>query len=97
MLIIAGSVTFANQADRDRFVAGHTDLLARARRAPGCLDVAITADPLDPCRANNYERWEDAEALDHWRAQANAPDLGHLIVDGDVWRFDVSEVRPPFD
>lgn len=52
---------FADQADRDRFVAAHADLVARARAAPGCLDIAISADVLDRRRANNYERWEDVE------------------------------------
>jgi quinol monooxygenase YgiN len=34
------------------------DPLTRARDAPGCLGLAITADSVDPTRINNFERWE---------------------------------------
>lgn len=47
MLIIAGYLEIgANR--RDEFVAAHHDLLERGRAAPGCLDLAISADPLNP-------------------------------------------------
>lgn len=52
------------------------ELVKRARQAPGCLDLAITADPLDASRINNFERWESQEALDAWRAVAAPPDMG---------------------
>ena len=56
MWIIAGYVT-VDEGKRDAFVEAHRDLITRARQAPGCLDVAITADPVDPRRIYNYERW----------------------------------------
>ena len=54
MWIIAGYIT-VDEDERDRYVAAHRDLVVRAREAPGCLDVAITADPVDPRRVNNFE------------------------------------------
>jgi quinol monooxygenase YgiN len=81
---------------RDEFVAAHLDLVRRARRAPGCLDVAITADPVDPARVNNFERWESQEQLDAWRAVAAAPDTGIGFMGGDVMLYEVAGVRPPF-
>lgn len=95
MLIIAGHVT-VDPARRDEFVAAHLDLVQRARRAPGCLDVAITADPVDPARVNNFERWESEEALGAWRAVADAPDTGIAFTGNDVLKFSVTDVRSPF-
>ncbi|KAA5833681.1 antibiotic biosynthesis monooxygenase family protein [Saccharopolyspora hirsuta] len=95
MLIIAGHVQ-VDPAQRDAFVAAHRDLVDRARRAPGCLDLAITADPLDPARVNNFERWESEEALAAWRAVADAPDTGIAITGDHVLKFSVTDVRSPF-
>ena len=66
MWIIAGYVT-VDEEKRDGFVEAHRDLITRAREAPGCLDVAITADPVDPRRIYNYERWASWEAIEAWR------------------------------
>jgi hypothetical protein len=33
-------------------------IVERARRAVGCLDVAICANLVDPGRVNSFERWE---------------------------------------
>jgi quinol monooxygenase YgiN len=95
MWIIAGHVTVDADA-RDAYVEAHRDLIARARRAPGCLDAAITADPVDPGRVYNYERWESWDAIEAWRAQANAPDTGVEFRDAEVTAFEVARSRPPF-
>ena len=95
MLIIAGHAT-VDAADRDRYVDAHQDLVRRARQAPGCLDVAITADPLVPERVNIFERWDSSEHLDAWRAVADAPDSGIELGPVDVMLYVVSDVRPPF-
>ena len=57
MLIIAGR-TAVDPGDRDEAVAVMRDQVTRACDAPGCLDLAITADSVDPSRINNFERWE---------------------------------------
>jgi quinol monooxygenase YgiN len=95
MWIIAGHVT-VDEHERDRFVEEHRDLVERARQAPGCLDVAITADPVDPRRINNYERWDSWDAIEAWRARAHAPDTGIAFLDVDVTAFEVASTRPPF-
>lgn len=71
-LIIAGHY-FVDAAQRDGYVEALRDLVRRARAAPGCLDVAITADAVDPRRVNNYERWEREDALAAFRAVADPP------------------------
>jgi quinol monooxygenase YgiN len=95
VLIIAGCLE-VDPDRRDAFVAAHLDLVRRARRSPGCLDLAITADPVDPGRANNFERWASRAELEAWRAVAAAPDTGIEIVGGDVMEYGVSGVRPVF-
>ena len=66
-------------------------------RAPGCLDVAITADQCWIRRAvNTFERWQSEEDLDVWRAVADAPDTEITIGHADVMMYVVSDVRPPF-
>ncbi len=95
MWIIAGHVTVDDDR-RDEYVAAFRDLVERARRAPGCLDVAITADPVTPGRVNNYERWESWEAIERWRAQAHAPDPGIALRAVDVTAYEVAGTRPPF-
>ena len=95
MLIIAGRVKVA-EADRDAYVAAHHDLVERCRKAAGCLDVVISADLLDRSRVNILERWESQEALDAWRAVADAPDPGIEFDADDVQLFTVTGARPPF-
>lgn len=95
MLIIAGYLE-VDPARRDDFVAAHHDLLQRGRDAPGCLDLAISADPLNPARVNNFERWDSRENLDAWRAVAAAPATGIDIRDGNVMEYSVEGARPPF-
>lgn len=95
MWIIAGHIT-VDADERDPYVEAHRDLVARARAAPGCLDVAITADPVDPHRINNYERWDSWDAIEAWRTRAAAPDTGITIHVVDVTAFEVAGTRPPF-
>ena len=63
MLIIAGH-TEVDPDDRDEAVAVVRDLVTRACGAPGCLDVAITADSVDPTGAALTGR-RTAEQVDH--------------------------------
>lgn len=94
MLIIAGHVE-VDPARRDEVVAALQDVVRRARAAPGCLDAAVTADPLDPARVNNVERWESPERLGQFRAVADAPDIGEVLGD-HVRLYDVTGERSPF-
>ena len=94
MIIIAG-YELVEASERDACVEAHRDLVARARAFDGCLHVAITADSVDPERINSVEVWQDAEVMDRWRAQADAPDTGkptHM----DVRRYDATDGGPLF-
>jgi quinol monooxygenase YgiN len=47
MVIAAGHITVEPQ-QRESYLAGCVRIVELARRAAGCLDVAISADLLDP-------------------------------------------------
>ena len=51
MVIVAGHVTVKPQ-HRESYLAGCVRIVEQARRAVGCLDVAICADLVDPGRVN---------------------------------------------
>ena len=82
--------------ERDRYVELHKDLVRRARVAPGCRDVAITADPLEPGRVNVFELWESEEHLAAWREVANAPADAPPMLSDDVQKYQISSSGPPF-
>src|SRR3546814_3472218 len=42
-------------ARRKAFVEAHPDLIRRARAYPGCLDLSISEDPVDPSHVNRSE------------------------------------------
>ena len=95
MVIIAGD--YKVDADRrDDVVAAFRDLVSRARAVDGCIHVAITADSVDPDRINNAEVWRDAEALEAWRAVANAPEMDVEMRDVRVVRYDATDGGPLF-
>ena len=73
MIIIAGYSLTQNAIERDAAVAAFADMVTRARKADGCLDVAISADSVDPERINVLECWRDQEALKAWRKVAKGP------------------------
>lgn len=95
MLIISGHLILI-PTDRDRFVDGHADLIRRARQAPGCLDLAISADPVDATRVNNYELWEDEESLAAWRKIANPPQMNIEFHGGDMVKYQIATTAPVF-
>jgi len=94
MIIIAG-YELVDAEKRDSVVDAHRDLVSRAREFDGCIHVAITADSVDAQRINSVEVWRDAEAMELWRAQANAPDVEEPTY-MSVKRYDASDGGPLF-
>jgi len=72
MIIIAGH-TLTEARKRDATVEAFADMVARARKFDGCLDFSISADSVDPERANLFECWRDQKALNAWRRVAKGP------------------------
>lgn len=95
-VIIAGRM-YVDPADRDRFVEGYRVLVERARAYPGCLDLSISPDSVEPGRVNMFECWESAEVLEKWRARAPRPKATVKAQDLQVSKYDAGDARPPFD
>lgn len=93
MVIVAGQI-FVDPAGRERYLAGCADVVEQARRAPGCLDFAITADLIDPGRINVFERWETREAVETFRGSGPSEEQGAAILAASVTEYDVAGTRP---
>lgn len=79
MLIVAGHLEL-EPIDRDAHIAASVTAVRLARATPGCLDFAVSADPVDPSRVNVFERWADAAHLRAFRdlASDDPPDVSRI-------------------
>ncbi|MCR6672323.1 putative quinol monooxygenase [Devosia ginsengisoli] len=93
MIIIAGYSRYKDAIERDAAVAAFADMVGRARQADGCIDMAISADALDPERSNILECWRDEPAWKAWRKIAKAPGLKVRATENQVnlYRSDGAE------
>ena len=92
MVIVSGHLIVAHEV-RDDYLAGCADVVEQARRAPGCLDFAISADLLDAARINIFERWNSQAAVEAFRASGTAEDQVAMIVSASVSEYDISAER----
>ena len=92
MVIVAGHLVVAEEVRSD-YLAGCADVVEQARRSPGCLDFAISADLLDPARINVLERWDSHAAVEAFRGSGTGEDQGAMIVSASVSEYDVSGER----
>jgi quinol monooxygenase YgiN len=92
MVIVSGHL-IVDQEVRDDYLAGCADVVEQARRAPGCLDFAISADLLDPARINILERWNSQAAVEAFRGSGTDEDRGAMIASASVSEYDVSDER----
>jgi quinol monooxygenase YgiN len=93
VVIVAGHLIVSPE-QRDDYLAGCREVVEQARRAPGCLDFAVTADLVDSSRVNIFERWESQAAADAFRG--NGPSDGQLrvILSARVVEYHVTGERP---
>ncbi|MCD2111087.1 antibiotic biosynthesis monooxygenase [Rhodococcus rhodochrous] len=93
MIIVAGHLTV--DADRREFyLATCRSVVEAARRAPGCLDFAVTADLIEPDRVCIYERWESRAQLDDFRGSGPGDDQAREIRSMEVSEYLVPDVLP---
>jgi quinol monooxygenase YgiN len=95
MVIVAGHIT-VEPKQRESYLAGCVSIVEQARRAAGCLDVAITADLLDPGRINIFERWESQKAVEIFRSSGPSDEQGAARLSVSVAEYDIADVRPLF-
>jgi quinol monooxygenase YgiN len=95
-VIVAGWCT-VDPKKRDEAVESFKALVLRARRAPGCLDLSITADPVDPNRVNIFELWQSEGDLKAWRAVAKHPKRVTPLLRAEVQKHVIERSGPPFE
>jgi quinol monooxygenase YgiN len=83
MVIVAGHVT-VEPRQCESYLAGCVCIVEQARGAAGCLDVAITADLIDPSRVNIFERWESQAALETFRSSGPVFEHGAAMLSGSA-------------
>jgi quinol monooxygenase YgiN len=94
MIIVSGRI-YVRPERRDAFLAASLVSVAEARRAAGCLDFVVAADPLEPDRVNVYERWDSEAALTAFRGDGPGSDVTSEILRADIQRHHVSSSGPP--
>ncbi|SIS65226.1 putative quinol monooxygenase [Paracoccus saliphilus] len=95
MLIVAGHFTVPAEC-RNAFVDAHADLIRRARENPGCLDLFISEDPVEPVRVNMLELWETETDLEAWRKKSNPPETDVQLENVTVQKYHISHSTSPF-
>jgi quinol monooxygenase YgiN len=93
MIIVSGRI-YVRPGARQGFLTSSAEAVAQARRAPGCRDFVVAADPIEPDRVNVYEEWESEEALLAFRGNGPRHDLSSVILRADVSRHLVSSTGP---
>jgi quinol monooxygenase YgiN len=87
-VVIVAGYSIVDPAQRDAYLSGCADVVRQARRAPGCLDFALSADLLEPGRINIFERWESQAAVEAFRDPATnrAPQSCRRRLPNTTWR-----------
>jgi len=93
MIIVAGKI-YVRSGARHEFLTSSFEAVVQARKASGCRDFVVSADPLENDRVNVYEEWESEAALLAFRGSGPASDLTAVIVRFDVSRHVVASSGP---
>jgi quinol monooxygenase YgiN len=89
VIVVAGRL-YVDPAERDAYLAGCADVIAQARRAPGCLDFHLSADPLEPDRINVFEQWESVADVEAFRGSGPSDDQAAAIRDARMWQHEIA-------
>jgi len=92
MVIVAGFLV-VERSQRDNYLSECRDVVRQARRAPGCLEYAISADLLDPDRIDIFERWQSQAAVEAFRGSGPSDGQQAVIVSASVSEYDVGGQR----
>jgi quinol monooxygenase YgiN len=94
MIVVAGWLRVRPE-DRDAYVAGCREAVRAAREAPGCLDFAVSADPLATDRVNVHERWRARADLERFRGSGPDDAQRAQLLAVHVAEYDVAQPDPP--
>lgn len=93
MIIVSGKI-YVRVGQRESFLTSSADAMVQARKASGCRDFVVAADPVEPDRVNVYEEWDSEEALLAFRGSGPDESLQSVIVSATVSRHVVSSSAP---
>ena len=103
MIIVAGTIDFATETDRDRAIEVGTPLQTSTREGePGCLAYCFAPDPCVATRIQVHELWADEASLAAHFAHQNYLDmrdaLGRCgIVGADTRKYRCDASEPVYD
>jgi quinol monooxygenase YgiN len=103
MIIIAGTIDFADQDNRDGAVAAAADLQQSTRDTePGCIAYSFAADSSVSHRVQVYENWVDAASLEAHFLHANFWGMKELLSrfersGSSVAKYRVDATAPVYD
>jgi quinol monooxygenase YgiN len=90
VIIIAG-YSRTDRDKRDAAVEKFADMVGRARKQDGCLDLSISPDSVDPERINIFECWRDQQSWKAWRKIAKGPRVALREAQVKLYRSDKAE------
>ncbi|MBS9374600.1 putative quinol monooxygenase [Rhodococcus sp. B50] len=93
MIIVAGHLTIDAER-RESYLETCKAVVEAARRAPGCLDFAVTADLIESDRICVYERWESQAHLDDFRGSGPDDDQARWIRSMAVSEYLIPDMQP---
>ncbi|NNE73908.1 MAG: antibiotic biosynthesis monooxygenase [Acidimicrobiales bacterium] len=103
MIIIAGTLDFADGAGRDAAVAASAELQQATRDdEPGCVAYCMAADPCVTTRIQVYEAWTDQPSLAAHFEHENYTGMRTLLhgfdmTGSDAKKYRVDLVEPVYD
>ena len=93
MIIVSGRI-YVRPGTRESFLTLSGEAVAQARRARGCRDFVVAADPIASHRVNVYEAWESEEARIAFRGDGPGADVSSSLVKADVAKHIVASSEP---
>ena len=93
MIIVSGRI-YVTPGQRDAFLASSRGAVIEARRAAGCRDFVVAADPIEPERINVYEEWDSDAQLEVFRGAGPGPEMVSVIERAEVSRHRVASSGP---
>jgi hypothetical protein len=98
MIIVSGRLVsgrlYVTSGQREAFLASSRGAVIAARRAAGCRDFVVAADPIEPDRVNVYEEWDSDAQLETFRGAGPGPELVSVIERAEVLRHRVASSGP---
>jgi quinol monooxygenase YgiN len=93
VIIVSGRI-YVRPGAKEEFLRLSAESVVQARRARGCRDFVVAADPIEADRVNVYEEWESEEALMEFRGDGPGEDMSAVIAQADVSQHVVTTSGP---